>query len=141
MQRTHLEHGELIIVDAKLDDYEAFFDDIVACELRIRVFTNGEEALRQAPARDATFWVVNIRLPDMPGISLLKFVRRRQRRAGVIIAGDEYSAEDELLARAAGATAYVCKPPSSAWLQGFRLASGAHAIRAGPVVAPLREST
>jgi DNA-binding response OmpR family regulator len=63
---------------------------------------------------------VNVKLPDMTGVALLKLMRRRLPRSTVFLVGDAYSAEDELAARAAGATAYVCKPPSAAWLEAYQ---------------------
>jgi len=120
MSRINRRLDDLIVVDGNLNDYAGLFTEICRCELRVRLFSNGEEALRVPGAGPGTLWVVNIRLPDVSGISLLRLIRRRLRRASIIIAGDTYSAEDELAARSAGATAYVCKPPTVAWLGAFQ---------------------
>jgi DNA-binding response OmpR family regulator len=110
----------VVIADKKLDDYGALIVELSERGVRVGLFSTGEEALRAANGNAATLWVVNVNLPDMTGVALLKLVRRRLPRSTVFLLGDEYSAGDELAARAAGATAYVCKPPSAAWLEVYQ---------------------
>jgi DNA-binding response OmpR family regulator len=119
---------DLVVVDANLNDYAGLLNEIGDYELRVRLFSIGEEALRTAGARAATFWLINFRLPDMSGVSLLKLVRGRSPRSRIVIASDVYSADDELAARCAGATAYVCKPPTVAWLDAHQLHFRPHAV-------------
>ncbi len=121
-----MRHGKqrldnLVVVDANSDDYADLLQEICRYELEVRMFATGEEALQAAGARDSALWIINMRLPDMSGISLLKLVRQRLTRCRVVITSDVYSSEDELSARCAGATAYVCKPPSVAWLDAHQL--------------------
>jgi DNA-binding response OmpR family regulator len=117
----------VVIADKKLDDYGALVVELSERGVRVGLFSTGEEALRAANGNPATLWVVNVKLPDMTGVALLKLVRRLPRST-VFLVGDEYSAGDELAARAAGATAYVCKPPSAAWLEAYQ------PLRASPVL-------
>ena len=84
---------------------------------------------------------MNVHLPDMTGMNFLSLVRRRLRRCSVFLVGDVYSAEDELAARLAGATAYVCKPVSPAWLETLQPRCRSPAIRAGPLFSELHEDT
>jgi DNA-binding response OmpR family regulator len=107
----------VVIADTKLDDYGPLVVELSDRGVRVGLFSTGEDAQRAANGNAATLWVVNVKLPDMTGVALLKVVRRRLPRSTVFLVGDEYSADDELAARAAGATAYVCKPPSAAWLE------------------------
>jgi DNA-binding response OmpR family regulator len=107
----------VVIADKQLDDYGPLVVELSERGMRVGLFSTGEEALRAASGNAATMWVVNVTLPDMAGVALLKLVRRRLPRSTVFLVGDEYSAGDELAARAAGASAYVCKPPSAAWLE------------------------
>jgi DNA-binding response OmpR family regulator len=123
---------ELIVIDANSNDYDRLVDELGLVDMRINLFSNGEEALRATSAGASTVWIVNIRLPDMSGISFLALVRRRTRQCSVFLVGDDYSAEDELAARLAGATAYLCKPASASWLVGCRRRRCAPDIRAGP---------
>jgi DNA-binding response OmpR family regulator len=122
----------LVIVDGDLASYERLLNDGVLCGKRVRRFSSGEDALREVAANSSSLWLVNIRLPDMSGITLLELIRRRLRQSRIIIAGDVYSPADELAARFAGATAYVCKPPSAHWFEAPTARRAAAAIRAGP---------
>ncbi len=129
MRRGKQRLDDLVVVDANLDDYADLLQEIRRYELDVRMFSTGEEALQTPTARHAAIWLVNMRLPDMSGISLLKLVRQRLARCRVVIASDVYSADDELAARCAGATAYVCKPPSVAWLDAHQMHCRLPAIR------------
>jgi DNA-binding response OmpR family regulator len=110
----------VVVADKKLDDFGPLVVELSERGVRVGLFSTGEEALRAASGNAATLWIVNMKLTDMSGVALLKLVRRRLPRSTVFLVGDEYSADDELVARAAGATAYVCKPPSAAWLEVFQ---------------------
>jgi DNA-binding response OmpR family regulator len=116
MRHVEVRLDDLVVVDANLNDYDRLLPEFDSRELRVRLFATGEDALKSEGAQQAMLWLVNIRLPDMSGICLLTAIRRRWPRARIVITGDVYSADDELAARCAGATAYVCKPPSMAWL-------------------------
>jgi CheY-like chemotaxis protein len=120
MQAKPSQVDYVVVADKKLEDYGALVVELSERGVRVGLFSTGEEALRAANGNAATLWVVNVMLPDMNGVALLKLVRRRLPRATVFLVGDEYSADDELTSRAAGATAYVCKPPSAAWLEVYQ---------------------
>ena len=122
---------DLVVVDASIDDYAALFSDEQLQELPCRHFATGEEALQRFDPSLATLWMVNMRLPDMTGIGFLHLVRYRSRRCPVFLIGDEYVSEDELAARAAGASAYLCKPVNAAWLRLCRSAISRVALRRG----------
>jgi DNA-binding response OmpR family regulator len=123
---------DLIVVDPSADDY----DPIVAAAAReglcAAFFSTGEEALRRASASASTLWMINACLPDMTGVCLLTILRRRAQRTSVFVVGDAYSADDELAARIAGATAYLCKPATADWLEGRRTFYPSLDVRAGP---------
>jgi len=122
---------DLVVVDASMDDYAALFSDEELQELPYRHFATGEEALQRFDPSLATLWMVNMRLPDMTGIGFLHLVRYRARRCPVFLVGDEYLPEEELAARAAGASAYLCKPVNVAWLRLCRSAISRAAVRRG----------
>jgi DNA-binding response OmpR family regulator len=121
MRRVNRRLDDLVVVDPNLNDYDQLLVEMSGYELRVRSFSTAEEAVKKAAAGLATLWLINFRLPDMSGIGLLMQIRRRWPRSHIVIASDEYSAEDELAARTAGATAYVCKPPTVAWLEAHEL--------------------
>lgn len=122
---------ELIVVDSALDDYASLFDDERLRDLSCRRYATGEEALRQQELSRATLWMVNLRLPDISGVALLGLLRQRVRRCPVFLIADAHSPFDELEARAAGASAYLCKPVNGAWLKLCRDAVARPAIRRG----------
>jgi len=109
--------SDLLIVDAQLHDYVELVRQLEWHDVKVDLFSTGEEALRANRVGQPSLWIINVRLPDMTGVGLLEHVRRRSRRSNIFLIGDVYLAEDELAARAAGATAYFCKPPSPAWLE------------------------
>jgi response regulator RpfG family c-di-GMP phosphodiesterase len=116
MQATAVRSDDMIVVDAHLESYLSIVAELEARHARVALFDNGEEALRTPGAVPSTLWLVNMRLPDMSGIGLLTLIRRRVRRSNIFLVGDFYNPEDELAARSAGATAYLCKPATAAWL-------------------------
>ena len=122
---------DLVIIDASIEDYAPLFSDDLIAELSCRHFSTGEEALQRFVPSDATLWIVNVRLPDMSGIGFLHLARCRSRRCTVFLVGDDYRSEDELAARAAGASAYLCKPVNAAWLRLYRSAVSRIAVREG----------
>ena len=124
--------GDVLVVDANPADYDLVAGELDHDAVRLRLFSTGEHALRWAGICPSTLWVINIHLPDMSGISLLKHLRRRLPCFRVFLVSDVYAVEDELAARAAGATAYLCKPPSVAWLHGRQPHCRSPAIRASP---------
>jgi DNA-binding response OmpR family regulator len=125
----------LIVVDANSQDYDVLVNELAAQDVRVnryaRYFT-GEDALRAADTSPSSVWIVNVRLPDMSGITLLSLLRRRLRQCSILLVDDAYSAEDELAARSAGATAYLCKPARATWLKDCLPRCRSHATRAGP---------
>jgi DNA-binding NtrC family response regulator len=111
---------DLIVVDENCDEYLALAMALRADDVRVRLFVTGTDALRAIRTSPSMVWIINIRLPDMSGICFLELIKRRVRQSRVILVGDHYSAEDEVAARSAGATAYVCKPPSVAWFGAYQ---------------------
>jgi DNA-binding response OmpR family regulator len=122
----------LFVVDANHGDYGALVSRLSQQEIQCSLCSTGEDGLRAISSCQAALWIVNFRLPDMSGIGFMTLLRRRLRRSCVFLVTDEYSADDELAARSAGATAYVCKPPSATWLANCRPRCRSPAIRAGP---------
>ena len=122
----------IYVVDPRFSDYEMLFADIGISRSQIKCFASGEEALQASGQPAGLPWFINVQLRDMPGIALLKLVRSRLPGCAIFLIGDEYSLDDELTARSAGATAYLCKPPNIAWLSGCKQRNRSAAIRDGP---------
>jgi DNA-binding response OmpR family regulator len=117
MNATTRRVDDLVVVDAAPDDYAPLFLDERLHDTPCRQFASGEAALQQLDSSLATLWMVNMRLPDMTGVNFLELLRQRVRRCPVVLISDEHSREDELAARAAGASAYLCKPVNGAWVR------------------------
>ena len=131
MNATTRRVDDLIVVDPAPDDYAPLFLDERLHHTPCRQFASGEAALQQLDSSLATLWMVNMRLPDMTGVNFLELLRQRIRRCPVVLISDEHSLEDELEARAAGASAYLCKPVNGAWVRLCRDAISQPAQRRG----------
>jgi DNA-binding response OmpR family regulator len=122
----------VFVVDENSIDYKQLVDELRRTDIRTNVYSTGEAALRARRISASTVWIVNVRLPDISGVEFVALIRRRLRRCKVFLVGNKYSVDDELAARTAGATGYLCKPATASWLKGCRVDAGAQAIRAGP---------
>ena len=118
---------DLVIVDSQPQDYQSLLTELSSWRVNCHLYSTGDEALRRTGASTTGPWLINTQLPDMQGVELLKLVRQRVRTASVLLVSDAYSSEEEVAVRAAGATAYLCKPPSITWLYSFT-----NTVRAGP---------
>lgn len=141
MNVTQQRLADLIIVDPRPADYDRLINDPESEQLAVRFYASGEAALRTTGAASSTLWMINTHLPDLSGVELLAEIARRFRKPSVYLVGDAYSSHEEQAARAAGATFYVCKPASFAWLRGYHPRRRSPAIRAGPNFCPAAEHT
>lgn len=119
-------HG-LVVVDSQPQDYQCLLAELSCRRVHCHLYSTGDEALRRTGVSTTDLWLINTQLPDMQGVELLQLVRQRTRTASVFLVSDVYNPQEELAVRAAGATAYLCKPPNIAWLHNF-----ANTARAGP---------
>lgn len=126
---------DLLIVDARPEDYGALLRE-TEFSVAAKLLPTGQSALAYLQHTPGGVWLVNIHLPDMPGLELLTLLRQRRPGASVSLVGDSYSTEDELAARSAGATAFLCKPAETSWLAECHHRSAPLAIHAGPIRAP-----
>ncbi len=136
MNSTRRSIDRIAIVDPKLSDYQPLLAELEARIKSLQLFASGEHALRALDNSFAPLWIINVRLPDMPGIRLWELIRPRRRRASAFLISDVYCVDDELAARLGGATAYVCKPATPLWLEGRLPRCRSPAIRAGPLFIP-----
>ena len=110
------EYHDLVVVDSRLQDYQNLSADLRSRNARCHLFTTGSDALRRVGLPESCLWLINTHLPDMRGMELLTLVRQRAPFAAIYLVCDRYTPQEERAARAAGATAFFCKPPSLAWL-------------------------
>lgn len=131
MNSTIRRIDDLAIVDAAPHDYAPLLSGDRFDDLTCRRYTTGDAAIRDIDSTRATLWMVNLRLPDMTGVSFLQLLRQRGQRCPIFLIADQHSLEDELAARGAGASAYLCKPVNAAWLRLCRDAVSRAALRRG----------
>lgn len=107
---------KVCVVDTQPGDYSDMNTEADAAGIDLQVFTSGRDALRRDATQTPEMWVVNMRLPDMPGTDLMNMLRWRYPGVPVVLVSDSYRAEDEITARCSGAEMYLSKPLRSEWL-------------------------
>ncbi|MHC4818178.1 MAG: sigma-54-dependent transcriptional regulator [Planctomycetota bacterium] len=98
-----------------LVDDDDTFRRVMSAELERRGHTvisapNGEAALAQADAADADVILLDLRLPDIDGIDVLKRLRDREVAAGVVVLTGHGAIETAIEAIRLGAYDYLEKP-------------------------------
>lgn len=116
------EQIDLLIVDGQDAEYVSLSNDAARHGLQIAQACSGHQALQLASARPARVWVANLQLPDMTGIELFKLIKAKRVGTPFYLVSDRYSPDDELAARAVGATGYLSKPVNATWLDFCRAA-------------------
>ena len=111
--------AELLIVDRRPADYQHLEAEMNTQITRCSYATTGDEALQLPRSTSQGLWFINFELADMTGIELLKLLREREPHTRGALVSDQYSEQQELIARQQGATLYLCKPPQVAWLTAF----------------------
>ena len=102
-------------LDVLLVDDEEEFADAFAERLRLRGFTphvanNGDQALRMFEECGARIIILDIKMPGMDGLEVLRRIKKRDPEAQVIILSGHGAEKDELHARGLGAFEYLRKP-------------------------------
>jgi two-component system KDP operon response regulator KdpE len=112
---------DLLVVDDG-SHYASLAAAAKASGLQMSVAADGHTALQLATKRPPRVWMANLALADMSGVELMQLVRARRSSTPFYLISNRYSADDELSARTAGATGYLCKPVNSTWLEFCRAA-------------------
>lgn len=106
----------ICVVDPRRQDYDELVARAPSEGAKVAFADTAREALRMRTKLPPEAWVVNLELPDMPGVELLGMLQGRFPHTPVYLVGEHYRPEDELAARCGGASMYVCKPLETAWL-------------------------
>ncbi len=125
-----------VIVDPRPEDYGQMLESARGEQLSWIMVSSGHDALQQVGQASDAVWFVNVHLDDMRGTEVLTLIRERRPSASVVLVSNRYCEADELAARAAGATAYLCKPAEATWLDRCRTRRAGSASRDGPMRAP-----
>ena len=87
-----------------LKEYFSLFEyEVKDCE-------NGVEALKMLNAEEFTVMITDVRMPEMDGITLIKNVRKKYPRMGIILMTAFSSAYGEEDVRRIGVDDYISKP-------------------------------
>jgi DNA-binding response OmpR family regulator len=113
---------DLLVVDGNRMQYPTLVLAAKETGLEIAHAFDGHHALQVVATQPARLWIANMTLPDMTGIELLRLIKAKRPATPFYLVSDHYSAEEELAARAAGATGYLSKPVNLAWLELCRAA-------------------
>ncbi len=127
---------DLMVVDAEEETYRPLLQALVAAGLNYQQAYDGHQALQIAAGSSARLWITNLHLPDMSGIELLQIVKATRPRTLFYLVSDQYSAQDEILARSTGAAGYLSKPANRNWLELCQTTLSRSSVRAGPSHAP-----
>ncbi len=119
---------DLLIVDSNRVQYPTLATSAKKAELEFAHAYDGHQALRFAAPHSPRLWIVNMVLPDMTGVELLRLIKAKRPSVPFYLISDTYSAEDELAARVAGASGYLSKPLSLTWFELCRAALARQAL-------------
>jgi two-component system, OmpR family, response regulator CpxR len=102
-------------LDVLLVDDEKEFVDAFAERLRLRGFNphianNGEQALRMVDDGNARIMILDLRMPGIDGLEVLRRVKKKHPETQVIILSGHGSEKDEEAALNLGAFEYLRKP-------------------------------
>ena len=98
-----------------LVDDEAEFVDAFAERLRLRGFNplvanSGEQALRMVDEEQVRIMVLDLKMPGIDGLEVLRRVKKKHPETQVIILSGHGATQDEQAARNLGAFEYLRKP-------------------------------
>ncbi len=133
--RIAKKHIDLLVVDREAKDYRELSGEALDANLIWKHVHDGHQALHISSGKNVRLWISNMQLPDMSGIELLEIVRAKRPETPFYLVSDDYSAEQERLARAAGAAGYLSKPADHTWFEICRSTLARMRARASPVSA------
>lgn len=100
----------LLLVDDENEFVETLADRLKMRELDASIARNGEEALSAVKEEEPDVIVLDLKMPGIDGIEVLKRVKKAYPHVEVIILTGHGSKQDEEAARRLGAFDYVRKP-------------------------------
>ena len=100
----------LLLVDDEKEFVETLADRLKMRDLQASIAHNGEEALSAVKAEEPDVIVLDLKMPGIDGIEVLRRVKEAYPNVEVIILTGHGSKKDEEAARSLGAFDYVKKP-------------------------------
>ncbi len=100
----------MLIMDDEPDQRECLKDFFSAKGFAVATATGGDEALDWLQQHAADVLLLDVNMPGVSGIEVLRFAKRLYPQANVVMVTGIERRETEELARQYGAIAYVMKP-------------------------------
>lgn len=105
-----MEDFKVLVVDDEEDFLKTISERLEMRDMKPDVATNGEEALKKVEEEEPTVMVLDLRMPGMDGLDVLRQVKKAYPKTQVIILTGRGTKKDEEQARKLGAFAYLQKP-------------------------------
>jgi DNA-binding response OmpR family regulator len=107
----------VLVVDDELDDLELLQAFLMAKGYEVLTASNGEEALQKVKEERPHLILLDVRMPKMNGLEVLKRVRAIDREVGVIMVTAVKEEETGRQALRMGAFDYITKPLDLKYLE------------------------
>jgi DNA-binding response OmpR family regulator len=101
---------EILIVDDEVEFAEAFAERLRLRGFTARIAHSGEQALGMVDEGAAKIMVLDLKMPGMDGLEVLRRVKKSHPEVEVIILSGHGSEMDETYGRNLGAFSYLRKP-------------------------------
>ena len=102
--------SKILLVDDEKEFVQTLSERLLARKMEAAVAYNGEEALSQVAADEPEVMVLDLKMPGIDGMEVLRRVRKERPNVEVIILTGHGSGQDKALAEELGAFAYLEKP-------------------------------
>ena len=100
----------VLVVDDQPGIRELLFEVLQDERWEVRLAANAREALAEVAAKSPALAIIDLRLPGMNGLELLREMRRQQFRGQVVVLSAYSDTDLALEARALGAAYWLNKP-------------------------------
>ena len=101
---------KVLLVDDEQDFIETLSKRLEMRELDTKLALDGEEALRAVQDEQPDVMVLDLKMPGMDGMEVLRRIKKAFPKVPVVMLTGQGSAKDEEQARSLGAYAYLQKP-------------------------------
>jgi two-component system, OmpR family, response regulator CpxR len=102
--------AEILIVDDEVEFAETFAERLELRGFTVHIAHSGEQALQLVGEGRAKIMVLDLKMPGMDGLEVLRRVKASNPEVEVIILSGHGSEMDESIVRDLGAFAYLRKP-------------------------------
>lgn len=99
----------IYVIDDEVDICELICQELTQCDFDVAFFTSGETALQAVNNKIPALCIIDLGLPDMDGLTLVRELFT-QNNMGVMILSGRNSLPDKILGLELGADDYLAKP-------------------------------